>query len=255
MRARSLLARSCCRRSVLCLSLVLSAACAPTPQRTALPTVWHPSPNFDERRPQFIVLHYTGGATLDRALAALTTRSREVSAHYLIDVDGQILQLVDERARAWHAGRSKWGSVEDLNSLSIGIELVNDGASLFPEAQVTVLIDLLHDLTRRLRIPPANVLGHADIAPRRKRDPGSMFPWSRLAEAGFGLWCDSPPPGPPPDFDPLNGLRLLGYDVSDPRAAISAFKTRFLPQDTGGQVDSRAAGMIYCLVGLGGRLP
>ena len=240
---------------MLCVAVLVLSACAPMPQRTALQSVWYPSPSFDDRRPQFVVLHYTGGATLGRALAALTTPSREVSAHYVIDVDGQILQLVDERARAWHAGQSRWGSAEDLNSLSIGVELVNDGASPFPEAQVAMLIELLRDLSRRLRIPPVNVLGHADIAPRRKRDPGPLFPWRKLAEAGFGLWCDPAPPEPPPGFDPLIGLRLIGYDVSDPRAAITAFKTRFLPQDTGAQLDSRAAGMIYCLAGRGGRLP
>ena len=239
---------------MFCVALLVLSGCAPMPQRTGLDSVWHPSPNFDDRRPQFVVLHYTGSATLGRALSALTTPAREVSAHYVIDVDGQLLQLVDERARAWHAGRSKWGAIEDLNSLSIGVELVNDGASPFPEAQISMLIELLRDLSRRLRIPPANVLGHADIAPRRKRDPGPMFPWRKLAEAGFGLWCDPPVPEPPPDFDPLIGLRLIGYDVSDPHAAILAFKARFLPQDKDGQLDTRAAEMIHCLAGSGGRL-
>lgn len=228
-------------------ALMLVSACAPMPQRTGLDSVWQPSPNFDGRRPQFVILHYTGSASLGRALAALTTPAREVSAHYVIDVDGRILQLVDERARAWHAGQSRWGPVEDLNSLSIGIELVNDGASAFPDAQITVLIQLLRDLTQRLRIPPANVLGHADVAPRRKRDPGPLFPWERLAEAGLGLWCHSPPMEPPPGFDPLTGLRLIGYDISDTRAAILAFKARFLPQDTGEGLDPRTASVIDCV--------
>jgi N-acetylmuramoyl-L-alanine amidase len=224
------------------------AACAPAPQRAGIPTTWQPSPNHDERRPSYVILHHTGSATTERGLQVLTDPAKAVSAHYLIARDGAIYQLVDERARAWHAGASRWGPVTDINSLSIGVEVVNDGEQPYPEAQIAALIALLADLRERYQIPAANFLGHADVAPRRKADPGPNFPWRALAAQGFGLWCDPPLPTPPPSFDTFEALRSLGYDLTDPQAAVRAFKLHYAPQDTAAELDDDQKGLIYCLL-------
>lgn len=238
-----------CCAWLLTLLLSLLGACAPLPQRTALPSTWQGSPNFDHRRPNVVVLHYTGDASTRGGLSTLTSAPSQVSAHYLIARDGTLFQLVDERARAWHAGDSRWGDLTDLNSASIGIELDNDGASMYPSEQIEVLLRLLADLRDRLGIPPANVLGHADIAPRRKTDPGVLFPWATLARAGFGLWCEPPYPNPPEQFDAFAGLRALGYDLRDPVAAVQAFKVHFSPAQAGSAgLDETQRALIHCLV-------
>ena len=228
--------------------LLLLAACAPFPQRAGIPTQWRPSPNFDERRPSFIILHHTGDDTLAEALRALTDPARSVSAHYLIGRDGTIYQLVDERARAWHAGTSKWGSDTDLNSSSLGIELDNNGREPFPGVQIEALLALLDDISRRNRIPAANVLGHADVAPKRKADPSRYFPWRTLAEHGFGLWCDAPWPPAPEAFDAAAALAALGYDVADLGAAIHAFKLHFVQDESPPALTERELGLLYCLL-------
>src|SRR3972149_1333212 len=133
------------------LAAVLLAACAPLPLTTSVPMQWQPSPNFDERRPNFVIIHATSNDTAEQALRTLTDPVRRVSAHYLIGRDGRIYQLVDERARAWHAGESKWGATTDLNSVSLGIELDNNGDEPFPDAQISALLTLLNDLTDRDR--------------------------------------------------------------------------------------------------------
>ena len=179
------------RTSALAL-LALLAACAPIPQRAGIPTTWLGSPNFNERKPNFVVIHHTSDDSIDQALRTLANPARGVSAHYLIGRDGTIIQLVDERSRAWHAGESKWGSDTDLNSASLGIELDNNGHEPFADAQISSLLSLLTDIKERYRIPAANFIGHADVAPRRKTDPSRYFPWRVLADHGFGLWCDPP---------------------------------------------------------------
>jgi N-acetylmuramoyl-L-alanine amidase len=224
------------------------AACAPAPQRAGIPTTWQPSPNHDARRPSYVILHHTGSATTERGLQVLSDPAKAVSAHYLIAQDGTIYQLVDERARAWHAGASRWGLVSDVNSLSIGVELVNDGEQPYPEAQVTALLALLADLRQRYQIPAANFLGHADVAPRRKADPGPNFPWRALAAQGFGLWCDPPLPAPPSPFDSLEALRSLGYDLSDPDAAVRAFRLHYAQNDSSQELTEEQKGLLYCLL-------
>lgn len=210
--------------ALLALSL---AACAPfAPQQGE--GVWRPSPNFDQRRPNYVILHQTSNDTAQRALATLTDPRRRVSAHYLIGRDGTVLQLVDENARAWHAGASWWGGNTDLNSASLGIELDNTGEEPFAEAQIVALLALLDELRSRHRIPAANFLAHGDVAPGRKVDPSAFFPWQRLASQGFGLWCDAPPLAAPPGFDPALGLRALGYDPLRPIAARQAFRRHFV---------------------------
>ena len=234
------------RISLLALLLAL-AACAPVPQRAGIPTEWQASPNFNERKPNFVILHHTGDDTVEQALGTLADPLRSVSAHYLIGRDGRITQLVDERARAWHAGESKWGADTDINSASLGIELDNNGREPFADAQIASLLRLLADIRERYRIPAANVLGHADVAPRRKTDPSRYFPWKTLADRGFGLWCDPPFPEPPLPFDAALELRALGYDTEDVAAAVRAFKLHFLPDEPTSGLDERGRALLYCL--------
>ncbi|MBE0622915.1 MAG: N-acetylmuramoyl-L-alanine amidase, partial [Burkholderiales bacterium] len=227
--------------------LLALAACAPMPQRAGIPTEWRPSPNFNERRPNYVILHHTSDDTVDEALRTLTDPLRAVSAHYLIARDGRIIQLVDERARAWHAGASKWGADTDLNSASLGIELDNNGDEPFPDAQISALLRLLTDIKERYRIPVANFLGHADIAPGRKVDPSRYFPWKTLADHGFGLWCDPPYAQPPLPVDEALELRALGYDTDDIAAAVRAFKLHFLPDETWPGLDAQGRALLDCL--------
>lgn len=192
------------------------------------------SPNFDARAgtgaPDMVVLHYTGMPTADAALDRLCDPAAKVSAHYLIDEQGHIVALVPEISRAWHAGRAYWRGDTDINSLSIGIELVNPGHEFgyvaFPEAQITALMALLRDITRRWPITPARVVGHSDIAPDRKADPGEKFPWQRLAAAGQAIWVTPAPPMPGPTLVPGS----TGQDVRDLQAALAQVGYR-VPED------------------------
>ncbi|MDR1854183.1 MAG: N-acetylmuramoyl-L-alanine amidase [Azoarcus sp.] len=234
-------------RFSLSLALTLAlAACVTLPEAGHPGAKWKPSPNFGVRKANFVILHHTSSDTLTRALATLTNPASQVSSHYLIDRDGAILQLVDENRRAWHAGESYWGGDTDLNSSSIGVELVNNSHEPFPEAQIAALLNLLADIKTRQNIPRANFIGHADVAPGRKTDPSALFPWRRLSQAGFGLWCDPPYPPPPPDFSPARALAVIGYDVSDPFRAIDAFKLHFAPGE-GKDLSPEGEAMLYCL--------
>lgn len=234
------------RTPLLALLLAL-AACAPLPQRAGIATEWQASPNFNERKPNYVILHHTSDDTVDQALRTLANALRGVSAHYLIGRDGRIIQLVDERARAWHAGESKWGSDTDLNSAALGIELDNNGHEPFAEVQIAALLRLLADVKERYHIPAANFLGHADVAPRRKTDPSRYFPWKTLAQQGFGLWCDPPFPQAPSLLDTALALRALGYDTEDTTAAERAFKLHFLPDQPAAGLDEGGRALLYCL--------
>jgi N-acetylmuramoyl-L-alanine amidase len=153
---------------------------------------------------------------------------REVSAHYVVDLDGRALQLVDEAQRAWHAGQSFWAGETDLNSTSIGIEIVNPGHTYghqpFPPAQILSVIHLCREIIARHSILPSHVLAHSDIAPTRKQDPGELFPWQTLAENGVGIW-----PMPGDKISPAADLGKYGYDISNLPAAITAFQRHFRP--------------------------
>jgi N-acetylmuramoyl-L-alanine amidase len=235
--------------------MVLAGCTTVEPRFTpGIATRWIASPNFDSRRPQFVVLHHTSNGTAGQALATLTNPARMVSAHYLVARDGTIYQLVDERHRAWHAGTSRWGSDEDLNSSSIGIELDNDGAEPYPAAQIDALLALLADLRSRYDIPRENFLGHGDIAPGRKVDPGALFPWQRLAERGFGAWCDpgsvapaqiGAPAAVPADDATLLGV--LGYDTDNLEATIRAFNRHFMAREDDPVLSAQARAMLECL--------
>ena len=193
----------------------------------------HPSPNFGPRRdglqPTLIVLHYTAMANAALSLDRLCDPLAEVSAHYLIGADGTLWRLVPEEMRAWHAGAGAWGGAGDVNSRSIGIELDNDGASPFPEAQMATLETLLDGIMARWSIPPVGVIAHSDMAPDRKGDPGPRFDWRRLALGGRAIW---PNPTSPGDF--LRDAATAGYPVDageDP--VLAAFRLRFRPGAAG----------------------
>ena len=240
-------------RAALPLALALAAAaCAPLPARNPLAT-WVPSPNHETRRAVLIVLHATEQESVEESLDTLRSRNSggPVSAHYLVGRDGHLYQLVADSERAWHAGAGHWGTITDVNSASIGIELDNDGASPFPDAQVESLLRLLEDLTTRLRIPRMQVIGHADFAPTRKADPGRLFPWQRLADAGFGLWPRGDLPGAPPDFDPWLALRTIGYPLDDRAATVRAFHRHFRAIETD-QLDDTDRRILQALVAQGG---
>jgi N-acetylmuramoyl-L-alanine amidase len=218
------------RPIALALIIATLAGCAttPPPQPNPVPA-WQPSPNHDQRSAVLIVLHQTEMESAEAALFTLQTRNSggRVSAHYLIGDDGALFQLVDESERAWHAGASRWGGLSDLNSASIGIELDNDGVELFSDAQIASLLRLLDGITSRLDIPKHLVIGHGDIAPTRKRDPSALFPWKRLADAGYGLWPRAQLAPAPAGFDRWTALRLVGYDLGDPEAALRAFHRHY----------------------------
>lgn len=235
-------------RAFATLLLLALAACAPLPSGPGRGALWQPSPNFDQRRPNFVILHQTTNDSVGNALATLTDPQRKVSAHYLIGRDGTLIQLVDEASRAWHAGESWWGGTTDLNSASIGIELDNTGDEEFAEAQIIALLALLDELRTRHRIPSANFLGHGDIAPARKVDPSRLFPWRRLAGQGFGLWCDTPTEAAPFGSDAMLGLLALGYDIAAPAAARQAFRRHFTGSEADAELVPDEQALLHCLL-------
>ncbi|WP_374500315.1 N-acetylmuramoyl-L-alanine amidase [Pseudoxanthomonas sp.] len=226
---------------------VLLAACAHSGPRNPLAT-WVPSKNFDERRPVVIVLHYTEQASVEQSLDTLRSRNSggRVSSHYLLGKDGKIYQLVSDAKRAWHAGAGRWGAITDVNNASIGIEIDNDGKSPFPDAQIDSLIVLLRDLTTRLRIPPTQIIGHSDLAPTRKIDPGPLFPWKRLHDAGFGLWPADATQDPPAGFDPWLALQAIGYSTDNRADTVRAFHHRFRGME-GTELDAQDLRILYAL--------
>ncbi|MDR3056071.1 MAG: N-acetylmuramoyl-L-alanine amidase [Zoogloeaceae bacterium] len=247
-----------CRRQALrhffiLLASLLLTACVSVPQResaSAPQAGWTPSPNFDARRANYVILHHTSNDNVTDALNTLTSPLKGVSIHYLVSRDGTILQLVDETRRAWHAGASWWGGQTDMNSASIGIELDNTGDEAYPDIQITALTALLADIAARHNIPRANFLAHADVAPARKSDPSALFPWERLAAAGFGIWCETPAPAPE-NFDPRLGLTALGYDPRQPEAALAAFRLHFVRAENATnrhEINAVEAALIHCLL-------
>jgi len=211
-----------------------------------------PSPNHDARPDgrtvDMLVLHYTGMRDAGSAIERLCDPAAKVSAHYLIDEDGAVLRLVDENRRAWHAGVAHWQGNTDINARSVGIELVNPGHEFgylpFPETQMTALVDLAQGIVARHAIPARNVVGHSDVAPRRKRDPGELFDWRRLADAGIGLW----PEEADGSGDVTEMLTAYGYETEDLTASVTAFQRHFRPTVVTGEVDdetlARLAGLL-----------
>jgi N-acetylmuramoyl-L-alanine amidase len=204
--------------------------------------------NFNLRKPDFVIIHHTAQNSCEQTLKTFTLNRTQVSAHYVICKDGTIYHMLNDYLRAWHAGVGKWGNDNDINSSSIGIELDNNGFEPFSEAQINSLLVLLQTLKKTYHIPSANFIGHADIAPKRKNDPNRYFPWKRLAEQGYGLWYDELLELPPPDYDYLTALRVIGYDVKDSVAAIKAFKLHFIQTDNSPNLTQLDKNVIYNLV-------
>lgn len=210
-----------------------------------------PSPHFNERILPLdsIILHYTDMLTTDEALAWLCHPTSQVSAHYLIDEAGKTYHLVEDEKRAWHAGESFWQDCTDMNSCSLGIELSNPGHSHgyqpFPEAQIDALLQLCEQLRARWDIPKNRILGHSDIAPRRKQDPGHLFPWKKLAREGLGLW-PSTRPSVIASHETFveKSLATIGYETVSLPHTIRAFKRHFQPH----QGDDRADGETHLLI-------
>jgi len=188
--------------------------------------------NFNLRKPNFVILHHTAQNSCEQTLATFTTVKSQVSAHYLVCKDGTVHHLLNDYLRAWQAGLSKWGNATDINSLSIGIEIDNNGFEPFTEPQINSLLQLLDRLKKAYNIPTANFIGHADIAPGRKVDPNRYFPWQKLAENGFGFWYDTSGVAVPTNFDAMQALRVVGYDITKPEAAIQSFKLHFVQADS-----------------------
>lgn len=234
-------------RYLLWLPLMWLTACAPVVKHNPL-AQWVPSPNYNDRQPVLIVLHYTDGRSVQASLDILRTGNDggPVSAHYLVGRDGHIYQLVAEERRAWHAGAGRWGTITDVNSASIGIELDNDGQSPFAPVQIDSLLRLLTDLTGRLGIPRTQIIGHEDLAPGRKNDPGPQFPWKRLADAGFGLWPQGLLVDPPLGFDPWMALGLIGYPLNNRAATVQSFRHHFRGIE-GTALDAEDLRVLYAL--------
>ena len=230
-----------------------------------------PSANFAPRRAvdghtgvRHLVVHYTGMTSCQKALDRLRDPKAEVSAHYVLDEDGTIYRLVAEDMRAWHAGRSFWQGIRDINSTSVGIEIVNPGHEYgyraFPTAQIEAFIALANDIMKRHDIAPHNVLGHSDVAPGRKTDPGELFPWQAMSAHGIGLWPEDTVtlPGRADMTGALRRLSEIGYavpltpefgsDVLRPESAvtdvIAAFQGRYRQSQVDGQLDNETASRI-----------
>jgi len=230
-----------------------------------------PSPNFGPRRAvdgatrvRHVVIHYTGMKSWADAKQRLCDLKAEVSAHYAIDEDGSVYRLVAEEMRAWHAGKAFWRGVRDINSTSIGIELVNpgheNGYRAFPEAQIAALTELVRDIMQRHELSPADILGHSDVAPGRKEDPGELFPWQRLAQDGIGLWPEETMvlAGNPDLEGAFRRLSEIGYavplrdelgmDLLAPETAttdvLTAFQRRYRPANVTGVLDNETATIL-----------
>jgi len=231
-----------------------------------------PSPNFGPRKtpPHMLVLHYTGMRGGEAALARLRDPAAQVSAHYMVEEDGRIFRLVAEERRAWHAGKSFWRGETDVNSASIGVEIVNPGHEFgyrpFTEPQIAAVIELVGDIRSRWTIEDVDIVGHSDIAPDRKEDPGELFPWKRLFQAGHGLWIEPPPaPGAPLSegeestavFALQAGFTRLGYDSaptgkfdSHTAAIVRAFQRHWRQERVDGIADGETRARLIALLRL-----
>ena len=208
---------------------------------------WVGTINFNLRKPNFVIIHHTAQNSCPQTLKTFTVVSTQVSAHYVICKDGTVHHMLNDYLRAWQAGVSKWGNITDINSISIGIELDNNGNEPFPDPQIASLEHLLTKLKTTYNIPATNFIGHGDIAPTRKNDPNYLFPWKQLADKGFGVWYnDTTGVSLPADFNSLTALRLIGYDIRDSSAASMAFKRHF-EQDTVRSWGDQEKKILYAL--------
>lgn len=209
---------------------------------------WVGTTNFNLRKPNFVIIHHTAQNSCEQTLKTFTTTKSSVSAHYVICKDGTIHHMLNDYLRAWHGGVARWGNNTDINSSSIGIEIDNNGIDSFTVEQINSLLLLLNNLKNAYSIPAANFIGHSDIAPTRKVDPNVNFPWKQLSENGFGLWWnDTTGVEVPEGFNSLQALRLIGYDVRDSSAAISAFKRKYEQLDKSPVLDEADKKVLFML--------
>lgn len=219
------------------------------------------SPNFDDRngvKPSILLMHYTGMKTAKEALDRLTDNASKVSSHYTIDEAGVIYRHVDEVNRAWHAGAGSWHNLTDINSHSIGIEIVNKGHEFgyegFPEVQIKSVEVLSLQIMERHKINKVNVLAHSDIAPERKQDPGELFPWQELAKSGIGVWADISVEDTVKScaIDIFKALEDFGYSMGDKQKSLEAFQRHFVPEvfvnGEFGMVNSLTKSRAYALL-------
>jgi N-acetylmuramoyl-L-alanine amidase len=230
-----------------------------------------PSPNYNERVgegvPDILIMHYTGMQTCEAAVTRLTDAASRVSSHYTVDEDGTIYRHVAEEMRAWHAGVSHWRGETDINSRSVGIEIVNPGHEFgyraFPGVQIEAVLALGRAIVARHRIAPRNVIGHSDIAPGRKTDPGELFPWKPLAHAGLGVWVDAKAgreaslarPDTGPHVGELQtllvrygyGLEITSVYDEPTEIVVSAFQRHFRPARFDGVADAETLAILRAL--------
>lgn len=188
------------------------------------------SQNFSLRKPNYIVIHHTAQDSCEQTYRTFALDRTQVSSHYVICEDGTITQMLNDYLRGWHAGKGSWKNITDLNSISLGIELDNNGDEVFAQAQIESLLNLLTHLTEEYEIPKENIIGHADLAPGRKVDPNKYFPWKRLSEEGFGIWYDEDlleTTLVPEHFDTELALKFIGYNTTNLENAIQSFKLHF----------------------------
>ncbi|MGH2565431.1 MAG: N-acetylmuramoyl-L-alanine amidase [Ginsengibacter sp.] len=206
---------------------------------------WIGTTNFNMRKPNFVIIHHTAQNSCDQTLKTFTTVKSKVSAHYVICKDGTVHHMLNDYLRAWQAGVSKWGNATDINSISIGIEIDNNGFEPFTDAQINSLLGLLGRLKKAYDIPTANFVGHSDIAPGRKVDPNRYFPWEKLSENGFGFWYDTTGVKVPDDFNAIQALRIIGYDIKTPTSAIYSFKLHFVQNDSTKVIDDADKKILF----------
>jgi N-acetylmuramoyl-L-alanine amidase len=213
------------------------------------PAFWVGTTNFNMRKPNFVIIHHTAQNSCEETLKTFTLPRTQVSAHYVICKDGTVHHMLNDYLRAWHGGVARWGNNTDINSSSIGIEIDNNGFENFTDAQINSLLQLLGNLKKTHSIPAANFIGHEDIAPSRKVDPNVTFPWKKLADRGFGNWfADTTAVIVPDNFNNIQALRIIGYDVKDSTAAIGAFKRHFMQQDKSKTLEEPDRKILYQLM-------
>lgn len=237
--------------------------------------VQRPSANFNDRIgegvPDILIMHYTGMQSCEAAVQRLTDPAAKVSSHYTVDEDGTVYVHVDEAKRAWHAGVSHWRGETDINSRSIGIEIVNPGHEFgyraFPGVQIDAVIELSQGILSRHRIPARNVIAHSDIAPGRKEDPGELFPWKRLAEEGIGVWVEVATVGSVDRLSPGAkgevvsrlqrdlisygyGLEVTGMFDERTRDVVIAFQRHFRPAKFNGVADAQTRDLLRRLLAI-----
>lgn len=214
-----------------------------------IPGEWVGTVNFGIRKPNYVIIHYTAQDSIQQTLHTFTVTVSAVSAHYVVSKTGKVYHMVNDYLRANQAGLGKWGSITDMNSCSIGIEIDNNGFEPYTPEQVKSMVALLGFLKKAYNIPTANFIGHQDWAPKRKPDPGPLFPWQTMADHGFSYWSDYIVVPAPDNYDYVTALRLIGYDTSNLKDAIVAFKRHFVQRDVTPKMTQLDLNILYNLSG------